>query len=302
MANNRVASNASISRIGSELTRSMQRFSDVQQQIASGKRLQKPSDGPGDVANAMLGRATQRQIEQYTTNATDATGWVRLTDDSLVSVQDNLRSAKDHLVQAVNGALGSASREAIAKDIESTKASLLQLANTTYQGRSIFGGTAAPGAPPYDASGIYSGDIGAVRRTIADGVAVQVNVTGPDVFGTSNVATPLQGDLFQVFDAMAAAVRSGDATAIGTATAALSSAMTRVDIGQTTVGSVTNQIEQTIGRNETMLLDVQDRLSQVEDVDMAEAIVRFKTSENAYQAALGVTAKVIQPSLLDFLR
>jgi flagellar hook-associated protein 3 FlgL len=299
---NRVASNAAIGRIGGDLARSMQRFSQVQQQIASGKRLTRPSDDPGAVADALKGRATQRQVEQYTTNATDAVGWLGLTDTTLSSVQDSLRAAKSLMVSANSGAMDPTGREAIANELEGNRAGVLQLANTSYLGRSIFAGTAATGAPPYSSSGAYSGDAGAVNRTIADGVTLKVNVNGPSLFGTADPASPLDGDVFQVMDAMAAAVRSGDQTKMAAAGAALDKAINRLDGGQVKVGSVTNQVEQTVGRNELLMLDVKERLSQVEDIDLAQSIIELKTSENAYQAALGVTAKIIQPSLMDFLR
>ena len=66
--------------------------------------------------------------------------------------------------------------------------------------------------------------------------------------------------------------------------------------------AMSEQVDATVNRNDAMLVDVKDRLSTIEDVDPAQAIIDFRAQENAYQAALAVTAKVIQPSLVDFLR
>jgi flagellar hook-associated protein 3 FlgL len=141
-----------------------------------------------------------------------------------------------------------------------------------------------------------------VRRAIDDGLTLDVNVTGPTVFGARDTTTPLSGDMFQIMDAMAAAVRSGDVAAMQVAGASFDAAVSRVSTAQIRVGSVSNQVETTINRNSQVLIDVKDRLSRVEDTDLAEAILSLRSDEAAYQAALGVTAKVIQPTLMDFLR
>lgn len=298
---NRVATNAAINRISSDLTRTFNRMSDVQSQISSGRRLQRPSDDPSKVANAMEERATRRRLEQYTANATDASGWLKATDDTLVALQEQAAQAKARATSAVNGGTSAATRQAIAADIENIRSSMLQLANATYQGRSLFAGTAAV-AQAYTASGTYDGDDGAVSRTIDEGVTLQVNVHGTEVFGAADTADPLAGDLFQVLGAMADAARSGSSTAMAAASGALDGAIDRMSEAQIRVGGAAVQVDTTIGRNELVMLDVKERLSSIEDVDLAEAIISLRSDEASYQAALGVTARVIQPSLLDFLR
>jgi flagellar hook-associated protein 3 FlgL len=55
-------------------------------------------------------------------------------------------------------------------------------------------------------------------------------------------------------------------------------------------------------RNKANELDSQNQLSEVEGVDLPAATVDLQLQEVAYQAALGATARALQPSLLDFLR
>jgi flagellar hook-associated protein 3 FlgL len=298
----RVASNAAVGLISWDLSQSAQRMMTIQDQIASGKRIRLASDDPSGTASAMGNRAQMRRTEQQTANATDATGWLNLTDSALQDVQTQLQVAKQRAIQTVNGALDDNAREGIAIDIDGLRGALLQLANTTYQNRSIFAGTVAGGTPAYDGTGAYQGDAGAVRRTIADGVTVQVNTSGPALFGAPDALNPMDGDVFQVLDALATAVRNNDTAAVNVAMGKLDGAMSRVAITQTRVGAMSQQVEATVNRNEGVLLDVKERLSMIEDVDPAQAIIDFRVQENAYQAALAVTAKVIQPSLVDFLR
>jgi flagellar hook-associated protein 3 FlgL len=300
---NRVATSAGINRVGADLARTFNRMSEVQSQITSGKRLQRPSDNPAQVAVALEGRAAQRRLEQHTANATDAAGWIRVTDDTLVGLQEQATQAKVRLTAAVNGGNDATSLAAIAKDIENVRSSMIELANQSYQGRPIFGGTAAATSAPYTAAGVYvDGHEGTVYRTIDDGVTLAVNVSTPAIFGTRNEASPLSGDVFQVLDVMATAARTGDAAGMSASLTALTGAMDRMSEAQIQVGGASVQVDNTINRNEMMMTDVKDRLSSIEDVDLAESIITLKSSEAAYQAALAVTARVIQPSLLDFLR
>jgi flagellar hook-associated protein 3 FlgL len=302
MATTRVASNAGMDRVYSDLTRTFNRMAKTQGQISSTKKLQKPSDSPTDVAVALKERSNQRRLEQYAANATDATGFLRVSDDALMGVQDAALQARVQMATAISGAIDGTGREAVAQAIGGLRDGMLQLANTTYNGRSVFAGTAASNQPAYANTGVYNGDAGSVRRAIDDGLTLDVNVTGPTVFGAHDATTPLSGDMFQIMDAMAAAVRSGDVAAMQVAGASFDAAVARVSTAQIRIGSVSNQVETTISRNSQMTIDVKERLSKVEDTDLAEAILSMRSDEAAYQAALGVTAKVIQPTLMDFLR
>jgi flagellar hook-associated protein 3 FlgL len=298
----RVATNSGLARVRDDLARTYRRLSDTQNQVTSGKRLRKPSDDPSDVALALENRANQRRLDQYAANAADGQGWARVTDSTMSSMQEQLAQAKTKAVNAVNAGVGRSEMNALANDIDNVKASMIRLANSTYQGRPILGGNVPPSVVPYDANGVYSGDSGVVTRVVGESVKIPINVTGPEILGTRNTASPLSGDVFQVLDALSAAARSGNISAVGAAASAIDPAVDRLATAQVHVGGIEAQIDDAVSRNDLLSQDVQGRLSDIEDVDLAQAIISLKSDEVAYQAALGVTAKVIQPSLLDFLR
>jgi flagellar hook-associated protein 3 FlgL len=302
MATNRVASFSSMTRVQADLAHGNRRLVDIFNEVSSTKRLRKPSDGPPQVSTALHERAVLRRNEQYATNATDASGWLKLSDHTLMLVQENLAVAKERAIFAVNGSLGAESLASLAYDLRGIRTTIIMLANTTYQGRAVFGGTVPSSTPAYSAAGEYTGDDGVVRRGIADGVNLRINITGLDAFGVASATTPLEGDLFQILEELAAAVEAGDTAAIRAGHAAMEAATTRVATAQTRIGGLSEQVEQTLAHNAVVQIDVKERLTQVEDTDLAEAIVRLNAQQAAYQAALGVTARVIQPSLLDFLR
>jgi flagellar hook-associated protein 3 FlgL len=186
-------------------------------------------------------------------------------------------------------------REALAKQVDGVRESLLAVANTKYLQKPIFAGTAGA-ANAYDASGAYQGDAGTSSRTIAPGVKVTVNATGEEVFGTAG------NDIFTVLSDIAADLRTNPSAAASTDLDRLDAGYLRMQNALASVGSRYHQIEIMQDRNQANQLESQNQLSEVEGVDVPAAIVDMQLQEMSYQAALGATAKVLQPTLMDFLR
>jgi len=278
------------------------RLVDLQDQMASGKQLRRPSDAPAKVVDALDYRAQLRRSEQFERNSQDAQGWLQTADATLASVVSYVQRARDLTLQAANGSQNANGRQAAAAEIRSLRDGLVQLANTTYQGRSIFNGTAVGDTPAYDASGTYTGDGGTVMRSVAPGVQVQVNVTGPEVFGASAGGPSFGGNLFEVLTRLADDLAANDPSTAGTALTALDGALDRVYGVQASLGARSKRVDDVLARSAEVNVEIRGRLASIEDIDLPKTIIDVKTQELAYQAALQVTAKVIQPSLLDFLR
>jgi len=155
---------------------------------------------------------------------------------------------------------------------------------------------------------VFQGNTGAVDRTIAPGQTVQVNLSAPSVFGTATVAPPAVppaaygGDVFQMLEQLANDVQAGVPAAGTTGLTALDAALDRIQQGQATLGARANSVEQVRSRNEKVTLDLRAALAEVEDIDVPKTLIELSSQEMAYEAALSVTARVIQQSLLDFLR
>lgn len=275
-------------------------LTEAQGRISSGKALQRASDQPSDAIAALSFRQTLARSAQYDRNAIDARGWLNTADSALTGSVDILNRARELVLTARNASGDTTVRSAAAAELRSVRENLLQIANTTYQNRPIFAGNVA-GPMAYDASGVFVGDGGVVRRPVADGVQLQVNQTGPLVFGTPS-ATLMDGDLFQVMDAIVLAVETGDIAAMGTGLDRIDSARGRIEMAQVEFGARTRQLEDLMSRAASADLDRRQALSQLEDVDVAEALIRLRSREFSYEAALGVMGRVQSMSLLDFLR
>uniref|UniRef100_UPI001C81B3DC flagellin n=1 Tax=Nocardioides pelophilus TaxID=2172019 RepID=UPI001C81B3DC len=137
---------------------------------------------------------------------------------------------------------------------------------------------------------------GTVNRRVADGVNVQVDVDGRDVFGDG------ASSVFAELDALATALRAADTAAISTAIDELATRVNTVTTARTTAGTRLDRIERADAAAAEASQSLAASLSTLENTDLAKAAVDLQLQEVAYQAALSATSRVLQPSLLDFLR
>lgn len=296
MAISRVTQNMMSERSLSSLRAVSSRMAEAQERLSSGRQLNRPSDSPAGTTSAMRLRASASDQAQYARNAEDGLAWLGQSDSALSSMLEQTRRARELAVQASSGvAMSPQSREAIATELDQLRGSLLTSANSTYLGRPLFGGVTS-GPTAYDASGAFTGTPGAVSRAVSDGRGVRVNVDGPDVFG------PDGANLFDGLSALAAAVRAGDSAGVASGQNAIDAVMSRMTTSLAEVGSRYSRVERAVQAAGDAKLQMETTLSAIVDIDMPQAVVELQMQEMAYQAALGATARVVQPSLLDFLR
>ncbi|AXV05896.1 Flagellar hook-associated protein FlgL [Euzebya pacifica] len=277
------------------LQKSLGRTQRLQEQLSTGRQLNRPSDSPTGLVTAMQTRSSLARREQHLRNADNAVGWLNTADAALQGSSNMLRRVRDLTVQGGNSTLDPVSRENMAQEIEAIRAGLTEIANSRYAGRLLFAGNAdVPAA--FDAAGNFQGDTGQVERTLADGQQIAVNVSGIEVFGSG------AGSVFDVLTQIADDLRNNPEDVVANN---LDNLDTRVDTVLTALGDIgarTNRIENMRERATSDEINLKTRLSEAEDVDLPETIMELQLQEVAYQAALNATSRVIQPSLLDFLR
>lgn len=298
MTVNRVTQSMLSDRSLAHLQGSLVRLGEIQEHLSTGRVLNRPSDNPADAATAMRLRSGISAQQQYARNAQDGLGWLNTIDSTLQGAGDQLNRARDLALQGANGATNAAGREALAAEVDQIRAGLVAAANTNYLGRPVFGGTTAGTAAYAEAAGVatYAGDGNPVNRTIAEGVAVDVQLDGRAAFGADG------DNVFDHLTALAAALRSGDAAAASSSASVLAADSERVSTARTDVGSRTLRIELAATRAADAELTLTNSLAEIENTDLPQAMVELQMQEVAYQAALAATARVLQPSLLDFLQ
>jgi flagellar hook-associated protein 3 FlgL len=278
------------------LQNNLARLAQTQQRISSGKQITRASDDPGGTVQAMQYRSDIATMRQYSRNADDGLGWLGTADSALTNIVEQTNRGRDLVLQGMSsGSYGSQdSRNALADELDNIKSAVIGLANTKYVDRPIFGGTTA-GSTAYAPDGSYLGDGGQVVRTIGDNTKVRVDLDGGQVFGNGSA------QLFNILTDLANGLRTDPSTLTGNL-AKLDAATNNVQGSLASVGARINQIEQMRQSAGDRLLSLTGQLSEVEDIDLPKTITDLQLQQTAYQAALAATAKVVQPSLVDFLR
>jgi flagellar hook-associated protein 3 FlgL len=296
MTTGRVTEASIHTRVLANLQRSIAKGQKLQDQLSSGKQITRPSDSPtGTVASLQL-RGEARTAQQYARNADDGLGWLGTLDNTLATASTLINRARDLTVQGLSsGSNDAQSREALAVEIDNIKASLIGYANTRYLDRPVFGGTTA-GDAAYQADGTYLGDGGQLTRKVGTDASVPVTANGPKVFGDGNT------QLFAVLQKISDGIRAGDMDGLTTSLGNLDGAADLVKTTLSDVGARYNRLTQMKQTAQDRMLAVTSQLSDVEDVDLPKAIMEMQLQQTSYQAALAASAKVIQPSLIDFLR
>lgn len=296
MATTRVTQNMMSHHSVDSLRSSLSRLSKIQERLSTGRVLNRPSDSPTDTTSAMRIRSTIADVKQYNRNATDGNGWLGMIDAALTTAGGQVMRARDLALQGANeGVAGQTARDSLAAEVDQIREGLITTANTAFLGRPVFGGVTA-GTKAYDATGTYIGTPGAVNRTVAEGTTVQVNVDGDAAFGAAG------SSVFDHLTALATALRVGDQATISASIDALEVDRDRITTAQTEIGSRQNRVEAALTAAGDDELRLTGSLAEVESADLPRTIVDLQLQQVAYQAALGATARVIQPSLLDFLR
>lgn len=287
------------------LQSSSAKLAGLQQSAMDLKKFSSISDDPTAAADAMAVRAQQSAAAQYGRNISDGAAWLATADNALAGATMLLQNAKDLTLQGANGAINEEGRKAIAVQLESIRADLLNKANTQYLGRTIFAGNSSAGAAfengplPSDPV-VYKGEPnGSVERRISANATIRVDADGAAIFGRDN--TDGKGDsVFGLLKTIADALRTGGDVAAHID--AMDTALSAVINGRSEVGARHAHLLRAQAANANAVVDLENQRSGIEDLDLAKAILDVKSQELAYQAALSVTAKVLQPTLMDFLR
>jgi flagellar hook-associated protein 3 FlgL len=286
----------------SDLQRSQARSQKLQSQISGGKLLTRPSDSPTGTVTSLQLRGEVRATQQYGRNAEDGLGWLGTIQDTLGDASSSVIRVRDLTVQALSSSNNDQSRQAMAVEIDNIRQQLLGQANGKYMDRPVFGGT-TPGGVAYQQDATtgemkYVGNDNPTTRTVGPNAKVRIETSGPEAFGEPGTDT----ELFTVLDTISKSIRSDDQDTLNKSLENLDTAHDLLKSALSDVGARYNRVEQMKQSADDHLLSVSSQLSDIEDVDLPKAIMELQIQQTSYQAALAATAKVIQPSLIDFLR
>ncbi len=275
-----------------------QRVADLQSKIASGKRVLKPSDDPRATDGILRFQALLEANEQYQRSNADGQSFLQATSETLGSISDSLLGLKGLLVRANNSA-NIETLPSFATSADAILGDLVDMANTRFNGKYIFGGTntlerpftldAARTAVTTNPNGID----GVIAYPVGEGITQQSNIPGDEAFQ----GTTIFDTIIRIRDTMAAGTIP-TAADIDEVSAQLDYMLTKAGKAGMFVNTMTAN-EAFLASQETQLRSL---LSIEQDTDVAEAITEMKRGELMLDAALNTMARILPKSLLDFLR
>lgn len=331
----RVTNKMLVNNVLRNINNNLTRLQKLQQQQASGKVVSRPSDDPIRVTQALYMRSALSEQQQHIKNMKDAKSWLDASDTALANASEIIHRAQELAVYGANGVLPQEARNALADEIDELVDHLMQVANTNHAGRYIFAGTATTqppfiyedvlvldgnGDPVLDANNdpvietrvIYTGNEKNLDWEVSPGVTMEINNPGEQVFGGVEDAKVQDEDgnlvdvqtvaLFNVLFDLSSNLRTSDIDGLNKRMGELDKQLDNNLSQRAIAGAKSRRMEMAISRAEESEVNTTEILSNLEDIDIAEVNMLLSMQSYVYQAALMTGAKVLQPSLIDFIR
>jgi len=270
-------------------------------QLSRGRYFDRPSQDPVGTYKVMRITGTGLfRNEQYRRNIGEGITWLTVTEDALAEAIEVTQRLRELAVYSANGTLSPEDRKAISPEVNQLLNNLVSTGNCEVSGLYIFGGYQTQ-APPYEFDGSvveYKGDEGQRLVEITPMQTLPINLSGVEVFG-GDTGT----GLFQTVGDMYGALQENNQEALGgKILQQLDSHLEHLLQCRAEIGARMSRLSSTEQRLQGEHIHLKELRSKIEDIDIAEVITEFMMQENAYKAALSTGARMIYPSLVDFLR
>lgn len=319
----RVTNSMMITQFMRNLNRNLKRMETQYNQLTTGERITRPSQDPVGITRSLQARTELSKLGQYQKNVDDAQAWLTQTETALMEMNSLTMRAYYLSTDAANGTKTPEDRQAIAKEIDQLMKQLLETANTTYAGRYVFGGYNTTAARPFEVGVdedtnesylMFNGEklsnlsdptdqpivdlIGEkIEYEIGPGVRMDISFAGTEAMGVG------ANNLYAVFHDFHDALMDGtDSERINEFIGKFQDQQQEILSHLAEVGGKTNRLDLVKTRYEMDELNYTGVKSMVEDVDHDKVIMEYKLADVVYRSSLAVGARIIQPTLIDFLR
>ncbi|MEK3985299.1 flagellar hook-associated protein FlgL [Paenibacillus sp. FSL K6-3166] len=303
----RVTSNMMNSQLLLNLNRNARTMNDTQLQLSSGRKINKPSDDPVGITYSLRYRAELSSNEQYTKNVDSALSWLDYNDTVLGQAGDVVQKIRELSVQAATGTNPQSALDSINAEVMQLKDQLVDIANSTLNGKYIFNGEQYNTKPydfvkgaddSYDVSKPITTDTGQIQFIVGEDVRMPISTTGNEIFGNTGDAD----NLFAIINQLSGALKSGDYSGVSAQLGSIDTRMESILSARSEIGAKTNRVELMQDRLSDLNINLTDLQAKTEDADYEGLIMQSKIQENIYNASLSVGAKIISTTLVDFIR
>ena len=296
-------------RATSQMSTVQNKLSTAQAQLSQGKQVIAPSDAPDQAAVITRFKGVIQKNESYGDTLKTASARYQAEETALRNVSDGLVRMRELGIQAANDTLGPVDRQALALEMAGLRDQIMSLANSQdTSGSYLFAGSRV-NQPAFglDAAGefVYQGDQTKVKVLVGDQRTVQLNRPGSDAFKRvireGADGNPMGVSFFQAMDDMVKAVETSDQAGMQQGVDEISSMTDSVSLAMAQVGTDMNVVESQQTVIDETLLRLKTLLSDVEDLDYAEAITKMNKDMLALEAAQSSFAKVTQLNLFNYI-
>ena len=298
----RIASNTVSDSMIRQIQQLMSDQAKLQLQVSSGRRITQPEDDPAAVGRVLNLQTEQRQLSQYANNAARA---LTLSQSSYSGLQ-GLKKVSDRageLATLGTGAMSTDSMHTFGNEVDQLIEQALQLANSRTGGDYIYGGTAVD-APPFVAtrdattgkviSVVYNGNTQQASIPLSEATSVAPSTSGATNTGMKDFLT----NLITLRDSLA----NGDIDAVRAAQPGLETSENVIIAAMADSGGIQTRIEAAQSQQQDRTMALESLVSSESSVDLPTTVVKLNQAQTAYQAALSSAAKVMNLSLLDYIK
>jgi flagellar hook-associated protein 3 FlgL len=269
---------------------------ESQNRAMTGKRISKPSDDPTGAAATVRMGALKQSLEQYRSNSTAARGVLGSTENALSGVADLAKRAYELAVRGSNSTVNAEGRAAMAAEAAEMQRRLVDLGNS----KDPVGGYLFAGQRN-DQPAFEVGVNGLVFK--GDGNARMAEVAADQTVVVSTPGTPLLTDLYARLETLRKGLADGDTSQISaTSIPDMQKSIDALSLERAGVGTRLNTLKDVESQHLRREDELTGRISDVEEVDMTQAIMDYRLAESAYEAALNVASQGFRLSLMDFIR
>jgi flagellar hook-associated protein 3 FlgL len=270
-----------------------QRLETANQQVSSGRRINRLRDDPSGSAETVRLHAELDVVDQYRSNTDASQAYVGTADSALDSAFNLVTSIFTTGSAAASNLNAQSTMATLAVEVRALRDQLLSVANTTVRGRYIFAGANGT-SPAFVLQGdhaTYQGDESVNKVLIGEGLLVNQNLPGDGAFQSS----------FDAIEQLLSALDARDVSGIQTALRSVSASLSSIGQQRARLGASLSQLDRSKTEQDTLEANVRTRLSRVEDANMAEAVTQLSQIRTALDAALSARAVVQQRNLFDFM-
>lgn len=301
---------------------------NLQSQLTSGKEIRKPSDNPFKVARSLQLRSDMDANKQYNENISDTLNWLDATDTALDQLTNSVQRIRELMISSGNAAYGSDELNAIKDEMNQKIEEVSQILNSNFDGKYIFGGTKGTSKPigvrdsaingnkELFYSGKLSEELGTsnpqvnmigskLNVEISQGVTMEYNITASELLkfsndkGTKIDVSELLNDITNNLSSKNSVDRD---KIVNENLQDLTDTMGNLLKLRAEVGAKQNRMESAKEKNDDENFNMTELLSSTEDINFTEKMMDYSTAQTVYMASLQTSARVIQPSLMDFLK